>query len=202
MSEKKSNSGGKYRNYGTIVYPESAPSNWLEILENLHLPALVSPCHNQDVEDTGEKKKDHYHVMIMYDGPVFKEKAIEVIKSFGGVGCENIHSVGSQARYFCHLDSTDPRKAKYNIDDVVAFGGVDYLSLINKPTDKYAIILEMIKYCTDNNIFEYCDLFDYSAKNRSDWFRCLCDSSTFVIKEYLKSKRYKKKFSLITERSE
>ena len=30
------------RNYATIVYPESAPANWQEILADMHIPALIN----------------------------------------------------------------------------------------------------------------------------------------------------------------
>ncbi|MDU2191324.1 MAG: Rep family protein, partial [Klebsiella pneumoniae] len=40
---------GRTRNFTTIVYPESAPENWLEILQQLFVPALVSPLHDKDV---------------------------------------------------------------------------------------------------------------------------------------------------------
>ena len=42
MAEKKS-STGRYRNFATIVYPESAVSDWQEILSSYHVPAFVSP---------------------------------------------------------------------------------------------------------------------------------------------------------------
>ena len=68
MSEKKSSGAGRTRNYATVVYPESASTDWLEKLSELHVPAFVSPLHDKDVNPTGESKKAHYHVMIMFDG--------------------------------------------------------------------------------------------------------------------------------------
>ena len=38
---------GRLRNFATVVYPESAPENWLDRLDGLHVPAFVSPLHNQ-----------------------------------------------------------------------------------------------------------------------------------------------------------
>lgn len=49
----------------------------------------------------------------------------------------------------------------------------------------------MLDFCDDNDVLNYCDLLMYARRERFDWFRVLCDSGTYVIKEYMKSrKRY------------
>ena len=40
---------GRFRNFATVVYPESAPADWLTVLDSLHVPAFVSPLHDADV---------------------------------------------------------------------------------------------------------------------------------------------------------
>ena len=66
MSEEKTKVS-KTRNYATIVYPESAPKNWKEKLEQCFVPSFISPLHKDDVNADGQPKKEHYHVMIMFD---------------------------------------------------------------------------------------------------------------------------------------
>ena len=65
MGTKKSSGAGRTRNYATIVYPESAPKNWLDILREMKFNVLVSPLHDKDVNpEDGEIKKAHYHVLL------------------------------------------------------------------------------------------------------------------------------------------
>ena len=120
MSEKNS-IPTRYRNFATVVYPESAPENWLEIIAESKTPVFVSPIHDKDINPNGEPKKTHYHVMSMNEGKKSKEQMIEFFSSFGGVGCEVVNSLRGYARYLCHLDN--PEKAQYNPEDVKAFGG-------------------------------------------------------------------------------
>lgn len=41
-----------------LIYKESTPSNYMELLENLHVPFVLSPWHDKDIHsDTGEIKK-------------------------------------------------------------------------------------------------------------------------------------------------
>jgi hypothetical protein len=187
MGEKKSTQV-RTRNFATVIYLDSAPSNWQEILSDLHVQAFVSPYHDKDKNPNNENKKPHYHVMIMYDGKKSIEQAKENFDKIGGVGCEIVNSTRGYARYLCHLDN--PEKQQYNIDDVKSFGGADYMSIINLVTDKYIIIGEMQDFCEKYNITSFYLLCNYARKNRSDWYRALCDNSSFYMKEYLKSKKW------------
>ena len=63
MGEKKSTQV-RTRNFATVIYLDSAPSNWQEILSDLHVQAFVSPYHDKDKNANNEDKKPHYHVMI------------------------------------------------------------------------------------------------------------------------------------------
>ena len=176
------------RNFATVVYPESAPENWREILQELKTAVFISPLHDCDCNPDGEVKKAHYHVMLMYEG----KKNINTIKglcaTFGGVGCEKVESKRGYARYLCHLDN--PEKAQYSPDDVTTYGGENYTVVIGTVLDKYKAIREMIAYCNDNNIVSYSDLVEYCMKEREDWFRVLADNGTYMVREYLKSKEW------------
>lgn len=191
MSDIKSRGAGRTRNYATVVYPESAPENWLVVLSEQCIPCFISPLHDKDLNPTGESKKPHYHVLIMFDSVKTKEQAQSIFSLIGGVGCETVQSIRGYARYLCHLDN--PEKAQYSPDDVLMYGGADYLATIGLATDKYKAIGEMIDFCCVNQVYSYSDLLEWCRSNRFDWFRVLCDNGTFVIKEYLKSKSWAEK---------
>lgn len=184
--ETKSRGAGRTRNYATVVYPESAPPDWLVLAGELKIPCFVSPLHDRDINPTGEPKKPHHHVMIMFDSVKTGEQAAEVFEWIGGVGCEVVQSIRGYARYLCHLDNPD--KAQYSIDDVRCFGGSDYADIIGLPIDKYKAIGEMIDFLFDNG-FSYHELLMYAREQRFDWFRVLCDSGTYVVKAFIKSRR-------------
>ena len=191
MSEKKSII--RTRNYATVVYPDSAPENWQEILVQHFVPSFISPLHDKDINPTGDPKKPHWHVIIMFEGVKTQEQAQEIFNSIGGVGCERVNSIRGYSRYLCHLDNPD--KAQYNVDDVRCLSGADYISCIGLATDRYKAIDEMMQYCDDNNIYSYSTLLRYCRTERRDWFRVLCDNGTFVIKEFLKSKSWSEQYS-------
>lgn len=188
MSEKKSYGQGRTRNFATVVYPESAPENWKEILEQEFIPAFISPLHNNDKNANGEDKKEHYHVIIMFDSTKTENQAKEVFEKIAGVGCEKVNSIRGYARYLCHLDN--PEKAQYNTQDVISLCGADYLDTINLVTDKYKVLDEMINFCEKYNVTSFYLLSKYAFQHNESWRRILSDSGSVFMREYLKSKQW------------
>lgn len=185
---KTTNGSGRTRNYATVVYPESAPENWQEILAEQKVPAFISPLHDMDFNPGGEKKKEHYHVVIMFEGVKTMEQAEDLLKMIGGVGVEKVNSIRGYARYLCHMDN--PEKYQYSQDNVRCLGGADFVSTIGLPTDKYKAIAEMMDYCISERVYSYAALLHYCKEERFDWFRVLCDNGTMVMIEFLKSYRW------------
>lgn len=184
MAQRKASDTRK-RNFATVVYPESAPEGWRDILAGYFVPAFVSPLHDRDINATGEPKKPHYHVMVMFEGKKSEEQVKALFETIGGVGLEVVESLRGYARYLCHLDN--PEKAQYNPSDVVSIGGSDYSYSIGLVADKYKAVREMIAFCKANQIVSYAELLEYAAVEQDTWFRVLCDNGTVVMKEYLKS---------------
>lgn len=189
MNNKKNNIV-RSRNFATVLYLDSCVENWLDILNSLHIPIAVSPYHDRDYNADGEQKKPHYHIQFIFDGNKSIEQVEEITKIIGSVGVEVLSSKRGYLRYLCHLDN--PEKAQYKTSDVITFGGLDYLEEITSTVDRYLIISEMLEFIENNNVLSYRYILMYSKNNRPDWFRSLCDNSSYVIKEFLKSKEWER----------
>lgn len=187
MSKKQES---RYRNYATIGYPESLAENWLDILTELCIPCFISPLHDNDVNPDGESKKPHYHIMFRFDVPKSYEQVEEITKQICSVGVKVITSPRGYARYLLHLDN--PEKAQYSRDLIITLGGADYDETCSISSDKYKALDEILSFVRCHEISSYAYLVDYCRVERFDWFRCLCDSGTYVVKEYIKSKEWEK----------
>lgn len=180
----------RYRNFAYVVYPDSLPEHWKDILSDLHVPIFISPLHDNDINANGEPKKPHYHLVIMFEGKKSITQIENLLKPLNGPDhVEVINNLRSYARYLCHLDNPD--KAQYDIEKVVSLSGADYLFVIGLPTDKNRIIAEMEEWVDDNDIEYFCDLATYARQFRPEWHNALCDNSTMVMSQYIKSKTYK-----------
>ena len=186
MSEREK----RYRNFVAIGYPESLVPDWLDKLSDTHIPFVISPLHDKDINPNKETKKEHYHIMMLYDAPHTYQQAQEVFSMIGATKCEIVNSTRGQARYLCHLDNQE--KYQYSISDVKCLNGVDYQSLIELPSDNWQAVREMIQFINENDIIAYSDLLEYCSIHNESWFRCLLEKNTMVIVEYIKSRTWKK----------
>lgn len=191
---KKKAGEGRTRNFATIVYPESLPDDWLSRLEDEKVPALVSPIHDRDLNQSSENelKKPHYHVIVMFSSVKTEEQFENFCKrcfNNGYFGTRKVESIRGYVRYLCHLDS-GPDKVKYNENDIIALCGADYYGLKEIQTDKLKIIDDMCEWCVNNDVDDIFELIEYARANQREWFRELAFSSTLFMREYLRSSRF------------
>lgn len=180
---------GRTRNWICIVYPESAPENWRDILDDMHLEWVESPLHEFDVNPDGELKKPHIHILILFGGVKSYDQVLEVIKPLNCPIPKRCLNAKTTVRYFAHLDH--PHKWQYSVSDIIPHGGVDITELL-KPTsaERYSLIRDMCDYCAMEGITEFYELMDYAMSEKFDtWFPLLCDNSAYVVNQYIKSNR-------------
>ena len=51
MEKEEKKKEGKERYWAFIMYEDSRPENWREILEETMLPIAISPRHDMDIKD-------------------------------------------------------------------------------------------------------------------------------------------------------
>ena len=165
------NSTNRTRNYACIVYPESAPENWRDIVAALHIPILISPLHDRDTMPDGSPKKEHYHLIALFQSVKSRRQAEEIFKSFSGIGAEAVNCVTAYARYLVHLDN--PEKAQYSKEDVVALSGANFEAVSYIPDDDLKIIQDMIRFIRDNQIISFSRFVDLCTDNNPEWLKIL-----------------------------
>lgn len=192
MANEKSKKDTRTRNWTIVLYPESAPENWRSILDDMHIEWIESPLHENDLNANGEKKKAHWHILLMFGGVKSYEQVEELCDELNCPRPERCHNAKAMVRYMAHLDNPD--KAQYRIEDIIPHGGVDIAEMLRpNSSERYSLIKEMISFIRDNDIIEFQDVMDYASEFRSDdWFPLLCDNSAFVIDKYVKSQRHRK----------
>lgn len=167
------------RNWMTIVYPESAPDNWQDILSELCIPAIISPLHDKDIDPTGEPKKAHYHVMLMFAGVKTLDQVTELVKKFGGIQPRSVSNAQSMARYFIHKDNPD--KYQYSPDHIVNLSGADWRELVKTSRDRYDTLSKIVEYCVEKHIYSYFELVNHCRMYDRQWFEVCCDNTVFLM---------------------
>lgn len=177
--------------YAFIMYQESAPENWKQILEAFHVAMLVSPLHRPgkseptEGEPEGVERKPHWHVMILYGSLKSEDQAQDISKAVNGTVAFRVASKEGYARYLCHLDN--PEKEQFSLEDVTELSGVVYKDNIGCPYNRDTVIREMTDYIRDNGIFGFAAFSEYCKGHNDTWYRALTRDCTFFIKEYMQS---------------
>lgn len=190
----------KYRNYTIVLYPEDQTHvQALEYIKKQFSYAYI--LHNKDIwekdninENTGEiknkkgdKKKEHYHVLITFLNARSQESVLEEI------GLDNGHiepsSFYEMARYLIHLGY--PNKYQYTIQEIKTNIYTRIENAIkreyNKEEEKSRILLDFIFKNTNQSILTFKKLTEFAMENdcllelqkKSYFYNQFCDQTGF-----------------------
>lgn len=178
----------KSRGWLCVVYPESAPEDWINRLATAGAQVLISPLHDQDLNADGEPKKAHYHVILLWEGPTTASNAQRMVDMISGVGCFPMATLRGAARYLCHMDN--PEKHQYDAQDVRQLGGLDYNEIINSASDDLLTLYEVFDWLDDNLCVSYRQFLLYARQFRPDWARVVLTRHRENVIAYQKSLKW------------
>lgn len=179
----------KKRYWAFILYPESAPENWLDILISSGLSSCVSPLHDSDFNPDGDVKKAHYHIILCYEGPTTYNNVKNFTDSFNSPMPIPLEQVRGYYRYLTHKDN--PEKFQYSENDILPLNGFcpdDYIALTNSQVNE--ILREIIKLIDETNINEYSSLINFLISSERYNFCDVALSHTIALNTYITSKRH------------
>ena len=193
LKEKRKDTRARF--WSCVLYPESMPVNWLQILEDLKTPIAVSPVHNADVYEVdsddhkkGELKKPHYHCVLAFE---CKTSFSSVVKMLEPLNCPiPIHckSPNASIRYFVHLDN--PNKAQYDRQDILSLSGFDVSEAFALTKKDYnRVILECYALIGRCNITEFYQLVDAVVSTNPEYMP-IVGKYAFYLDKYITSRRY------------
>lgn len=141
-----------------VLYPESAPENWVEVLNLSGLAWACSPLHDKDKNPDGSAKKEHYHIIVIWRN----DTTYNAVKQFTHVDLNStvpqvLKSPVGYYRYFTHEDN--PEKASYSKKDITSGNGFD-IADYTKLTKEQLMMLhaQLTQMVVDNGIDNYADV--------------------------------------------
>ncbi len=181
--EKRSNK------WAFLLYQDSAPENYLDILEQLHIPFVLSPWHDKDVnKETGEFKKAHKHGAFFFDSLKSYSQVSELLteKLNAPAHVEPVMSPKGMYDYFTHAENPD--KTLYNIEDIESGCGFELDQfLLEQDSNQY--LETVIDAITDNDLTEFEDLVHF-ARHNDTMLLGLILKRTYFFTKFLDSRRH------------
>lgn len=188
--------GKRFLSWTAVVYPDSAPEDWRDIIDDTHIEWVESPLHDKDINPDGSIKKPHWHILLMFPSIQTEKQVKDLLEPLNCTIPIPCKSASGLVRYMAHIDN--PEKYQYDIGNIKGHGGADVPKLLRTTSaERYELIKDMMRWVNTNKIVHFCDLMDYALSEEPDrWFPLLCDSSAFVMKEYIKSNWQKLTYAL------
>lgn len=183
----------KKRNWTFELYDDSCANDWESYLISTGIPFAYA-YHDKDITEIGEHKKNHYHVLLCYDGPTTYNTAKELADRVGAANgvIQPVGSIRGMIRYFCHLDNAD----KYQYPESIiqcrnGFDPKDYFSLTVSQQKEFK--RKVTNFIRDNDIQYYSELIDILSDSDETDMLDTASTNTFYFTQYIGSrKNYKR----------
>ena len=180
----------KKRNWTFVLYPESAPADWIDRLQKTGLQAEISPLHDKDINPDGTHKKAHYHIILCYSGPTSYTVVKALTDSLRQPIPQPLEQVKGMHRYFTHMDN--PEKYQYDSREIKALNGFDILDFVEMSKSEVNKALKDLQALIRNMDFtEYSDFMDFLLDNEQDELYDVASSHTYFFEKYISSRRNK-----------
>ena len=183
VKDKRSNK------WAFLIYQESAPKNYLDILEEMHIPFVLSPWHDKDVnKETGEFKKAHKHGVLFFESLKSYTQVSELLTERLNTPShvEVVMSPKGMYDYFIHAEN--PEKTLYNMDEIESGCGFDLNQfLVSNNNDQF--LSTMIDIIEEHNFTEFNNLVRYARVENPSLLNLIIDKTYFFAK-YRDSRRH------------
>lgn len=167
-----------------VTYSESMPDNFIDVVEKIAVPCVMSPEHDKDIKEDGTIKKNHFHWLIRFDS---LKSAEQVIRDFcipmgAPKYAEIVHSPYGTYKYLTHENCID--KVKYDSCEIIPFNGFteDMISQVSD-IENYDNLKIIINFAYENNITSFSELVAcclYDEKLDVNMFPYLVKNAYFV----------------------
>jgi hypothetical protein len=178
----------KKRNWACIVYPDSAPDNWHDILQQSGLQCAISPLH-LDLNPDDTEKKPHWHVIMCYSGPTSYNVVKALTDKLHGAAPNALEQIKGYYRYLTHKDN--PEKKQYDERDIICINGFNISDFVEMTKSEVNEIKRKLQtYIRENDILEYSVLLDYLLDNEMFLEHDVASSNTILFHRYITSRRH------------
>lgn len=172
-----------------LIYQESAPENYLDVLEEMHIPFVLSPWHDKDVnKETGEFKKAHKHGVLFFESLKSYTQVSELLteKLHIPSHVEVVMSPKGMYDYFIHAENPD--KTLYNMDEIESGCGfeLEQFLITNNNEQFLSTVIDIIE---EHNFTEFNNLVRYARVENPSLLNLIIDKTYFFAK-YLDSRRH------------
>lgn len=169
-------------NWFIIIYEDSVDKNYLEILKSLGVKCAISPIHDKDLLENGEKEKPHRHILLHFNGG---RKLNDIEYFIGEINaykhCEVVRDSQKGYEYLFHKNEPiNGRKAHYNEKDII-FINSDIYDYVNRQ------FRDILNYIDEKDVLSFSRLTKLLRDDDNLKLLKYCSDNCYYIQTYLNS---------------
>lgn len=194
--------------WSAIVYPESAPADWVQALRARGYRIAISPLHDKDTWNhdspefvdpltgeikpkgalykTGDRKKAHWHIIVVVDKRTgYAEMNAELQTITHCPYIQKCRSLRNAFDYFLHINHPE-KYQKYDKDEIQVYNNFHV-----EPTkyEQNIIALEMVRLIQEHNLIEWCEVVEFFQNDPE--MSLVLGARTGYFNSYVKSRYYR-----------
>ena len=172
-----------------LIYQESAPENYLDVLEEMHIPFVLSPWHDKDInKETGEFKKAHKHGVLFFESLKSYTQVSELLTEKLNTPSHIAVVMSPKGMYDYFIHAENPDKTLYNIDEIESGCGfeLEQFLITNNNEQFLSTVIDIIEV---HNFTEFNNLVRYARVENPSLLNLIIDKTYFFAK-YLDSRRH------------
>ena len=173
-----------------LVYPESAPKEWKQILKDTQIKIAISPLH-QPSNGKGEDKQ-HWHIICDFEGQKTQSQVNKISKSVNGTEAFTIISPIGYYEYLIHKNDPDKEQFPEGFKAITHMNGFDVETYqqIEKKDKLEEASFTLIEAIRENEYYEFAQLVEYCYDNDMELLKELRKHGYFY-NSYIRSRRGK-----------
>jgi len=169
---RENNAKAKY--WTGVLYQENMVASWeSDIGDLLELPYAYC-VHNLDVDAKSEHRKDHIHLIVVFNNTTTYNNALRVFRQLGEKAVNTIKPVISIRHMYDYLihDTEDSRKKGkylYPKEARITGNGFDIGAYEQiSAAEKRELVMEMCSHISQKKFTNFADFFDYEIAQAGD----------------------------------
>lgn len=174
-----------------LVYQDSSPINWKELLKDTNVSLAISPIHDKDLNENGELKKAHYHVVLAFRNTTTYNNALEIAKICGANIVKKVFSMSGIYEYLTHENELN--KIHYDKNDITKMNNFD-LNEYDVTTRKIEDLNDfklLFSIIINNNVTTLSKLFEIISDSNNDNLFKILKANAYLINCLIKENIYK-----------
>lgn len=179
----------KSRYWTAIVYPESVDALWERKLNESGIAWACSPLHDQDLDEKGNYKKPHWHIIIQWGNTTTVNAVNDLLKACCGDGCTIcLKCVSPEGAYAYLTHENSPDKFRYT-EEPKKYNGFKVASNKKNGSEEVAGMRNIIQIISDNDVKEFCDLMQFLDDEQFE----LVMKRAYFVNKFIESYRFKRR---------